>query len=382
MAYTKYTIPSGSYSYLKRSLDSQPFQPGTFQTPTCSFEMYSGSSAPMPINTDIDDGHAWFMEKSWWSGSPANADTNYFKGPVFPGGVVGITGQLTRPSNPTESQLKDHGTTMVARSLPNNPSADFSVTVAEIKREGVPSLPGLQTMKNRTAIARSAGSEYLNIEFGWKPLVSGVRDLAKAVKAHEKIWLDYRKGSGKKTRVGYHLEDEKKTKVFTGDVGPIPTAWPRFLSGSLSQSSRSHIWFSGAFRYYVPEPVGFSDSMQYWSSQASKILGLRLDPEVLWNLAPWSWAVDWFTNTGDLLHNISLLGKDGLVMQYGYAMSEQILENSVSARDPVEKFTCKNYQVNKICRRVQANPYGFSVDLVALSARQTAIIAALGLSRT
>jgi hypothetical protein len=382
MTVIKYTIPTGVYSYEKRALDSQPFQPGTFTGPANFIEMYSGSSAPMPINTDVDDGHAWFMDKSWYTPTIANVSTNYYKGPVFAGGIIGQSGLLVRPSYPTEQQLKSHGTTMVSRCLPNDPAADTSVTVAEILREGVPSLIGLQTMRNRTQVARNAGGEYLNIEFGWKPLVSGVRDLAKAVKAHEKIWLEYRKGSDRKTRVGHHLEDVKNTKIFSGDIGPNPSVWPRFLRGTLSQSSRSHIWFSGAFKYYVPEPVGYSDKMQYWSSQASKVLGLRLDPEVLWNLAPWSWAVDWFTNTGDLLHNISLLGKDGLVMQYGYAMSEQKVENYTSAYDPVEKFACGLTHVNKICRRVQANPYGFSVDLVSLSARQTAIVAALGLSKT
>jgi hypothetical protein len=268
---------------------------------------------------------------------------------------------------------------MVARSLPNDPAADLSVTVAELKREGLPALIGLQTLRDRTAVTRNAGSEYLNIEFGWKPLVSDLRSLAKSVKDHEKIWLAYRKGSGMKTRVGNHLEDEKETKIYSGGIIPLPSAYPRFLTGTISYQTRRRTWFSGAFKYYVPEPVDFPSKMSYWSSQASKILGLRLDPEVVWNLSPWSWAADWFSNTGDVLHNVALLGKDGLVMQYGYAMAESSLIYKYEAKDPTRAGTaCSRVSEHKTCQRIRANPYGFGVAAESLSAKQTAVVAALG----
>jgi hypothetical protein len=343
-----------------------------------------------PLSTDIDDGGAWLMDKSIFEATPFIANDRIFKGPVGVGGVAGSwEGEslpFQRPAAKTDSQLIQDGTTMVARSLPNNPAADTAVSIAEIAREGMPAVPVLQSWKERTQLARAhsnAGSEYLNFVFGWQPLVAGVRDFAKAVKNSDQIWSSYQKGSGMKTRVGYHLNDDKKTTSYTGNLQPVPSAYHSFLRGTIVVQTRTRTWFSGCFKYHVPDPTDYSGKMRYWQSQASKILGLNLTPEVLWNLAPWSWAADWFSNTGDVMHNISLLGQDGLVMQYGYAMSEQERVETRFARDtflPARTASLRFTSARK--KRIPATPYGFGVDMTTLNARQTAIVAALGLSFT
>lgn len=335
-----------------------------------------------PLNTDSDDGGPWLLDKYVEEFSTLTLDTQKYQGNVTIGSDSSGDFLLgDRPTSPSDDQLEQHGTTMIARSVPNDPSADLAVSGAEILREGVPSIVGLTTLKSRSLAARNAGKEYLNLEFGWKPLVSEVRTLAKSVRESEQTWSAYRKGSGKKTRVGYHMDDLTSTRVYHGNFLPIPSGVNEFVTnGTLIEQTRNHTWFKGAFKYYVPEPVDFPSKMQYWNSQASKILGLRLDPEVMWNLAPWSWAVDWFTNTGDVLKNISLLGKDGLALQYGYAMSEQsiLIERTGSI---LGQSLWRN-SLSKRCRRLPATPYGFGVDMSALSGRQIAILAALGISRT
>jgi hypothetical protein len=126
--------------------------------------------------------------------------------------------------------------------------------------------------------------------------------------------------------------------------------------------------------------------MQYWHSEASKILGTRLTPDTVWNLNPWTWAADWFANTGDLMTNVSNLDTDGLVLQYGYIMDE---ESSIMHRIAslhldapyVSPSTVRDTEYKR-CKRLPANPYGFTATLSTLTARQLAIIAALGLSAT
>jgi hypothetical protein len=335
----------------------------------------------LPINTDLDNGGPWKMWKSIDKLRNMQVNTSLFSGPVGVSGPAGVGwNSQPVPNGRTDAQLTTDGSTMVARTLPNNPAADLSVAAAEIIREGVPSILGLQTMRDRTSLARSAGGEYLNVEFGWKPLVSEVRSLAKAVKDSEQILSNYRKGSDQKTRVGYHMLDDANSVSYTGgNFLPVPSRYNEFGYGTVHSTTRSKIWFSGAFRYHIPVPEDLDGKMDHWSRQASLVLGLRLDPEVLWNLAPWSWAVDWFSNAGDIFHNISLLREDGMVLQYGYAMAEQSVSESTTARFP--HGTASREKVTKRCRRIPANPYGFGVTFESLSARQTAILVALGLSK-
>jgi len=144
-------------------------------------------------------------------------------------------------------------------------------------------------------------------------------------------------------------------------------------------------WFSGAFTYYFPHEIAGSKRMADAAILAQR-LGIEPTPELLWNIAPWSWAADWFANSGDVISNWSAFHTDGLVMLYGYMMEHhvsKITRTLVGARDasgasyepsPVSK-------IIEIKRRRAATPYGFGLNFSGFSAFQSSIIAALGLSR-
>jgi len=115
-------------------------------------------------------------------------------------------------------------------------------------------------------------------------------------------------------------------------------------------------------------------------------LGLKLTPDTLWNLAPWSWAVDWFSNAGDVISNLSDIGEYGLVMRYGYLMEESITTDTYTLEGVVlsdgKPFNCEPLVlVNHTKTRKQANPYGFGVSWDTLSTFQISILSALGISR-
>jgi len=107
---------------------------------------------------------------------------------------------------------------------------------------------------------------------------------------------------------------------------------------------------------------------------------MEITPEVLWNLAPWSWAADWFGNIGDVMHNVSALGRDGLVMEYGYVMNERKTDASYVCRSRLGTYT---RDVTTVDRRRWAaiSPYGFSVSWDGLTPKQLAVVTALGLTR-
>jgi hypothetical protein len=128
------------------------------------------------------------------------------------------------------------------------------------------------------------------------------------------------------------------------------------------------------------------DRIRYFAAQADHLMGIRLTPETVWNLAPWSWAVDWFTNTGDIIHNISAFARDSLVMKYGYIMSHDhldgycVMPGGTNFNGNITGGSVTYLRDRK--KRFPASPYfGFGTT-GSLSAGQKAILLALGLSRT
>jgi hypothetical protein len=82
------------------------------------------------------------------------------------------------------------------------------------------------------------------------------------------------------------------------------------------------------------------------------------------------------------MHNVSALGRDGLVMQYGYVMSHRIRDTYMTAPSYVGNDLLSRHIKVVWKKRRAATPYGFGVDLSTLSKRQVAILVALGLSKS
>lgn len=339
------------------------------------------SSNHYPLNTRIDDGGLWILEKVLdipTAGYLVNG--NRFRGQFTTQGPSGFS-FMTAPTQLTDSQMTAEGTTAIARSAPTNPSFSLATFLGELAGDGLPNVVGRSLVKERVKRARSAGSEYLNVEFGWKPLVSDLQSFAKTVKDSHRLLEEYRKGSDKKMRVGYSFPSADSTKTFSGGgFLPSPSSVDLFGQGTISETVHSKSWFAGAFRYHIPTSDTQLGKFRQWASYADHLLGVKPTPEVVWNIAPWSWAVDWFTNTGDVMTNISNLGRDGLVLQYGYIMSHREYDRQIVARFnnvPTSRRIQKIYK-----KRLPATPYGFGVNLSTLSAKQIAVVSALGLSRT
>jgi hypothetical protein len=286
------------------------------------------------------------------------------------------------------SDLTVLGTKMVASTIPTNPVVDGSVGLAELFREGIPSMIGSSLLKSRVGFLRGLGSEYLNFEFGWKPLVSDVKNAAKAIVESEMILRQLARDSGKNVRRRRHIPEIRTTEAFTSSNGyPFALAANNWFSSSwarVSDNYKRDTWFSGCYTWHY-DP-GELNSVSRIATQARLLYGLELTPEVLWNLAPWSWLVDWFANVGPLLHNVSAFQNDQLVLRYGYVMdrhqrSSTVVSNvtRVNGNSLPDMYT-EVYQVDWK-KRVQATPYGFGVASSSFTNRQWAILAALGITR-
>jgi hypothetical protein len=288
----------------------------------------------------------------------------------------------TAPVNPGDSYGNSKGATAISRVLPTNPAAQLSTALGELTKDGLPSIIGSSAFKEQVRVARSAGDEYLNYEFGWLPLVSDLKKFAHAVKHRHEIMHGYLKYSDKQIRRRYDFPPGGAGPTSLSTTGYLDAQFGLPVNVSMNFDNKVEEWFSGSFRYHIPTPD--QSKWGYYRAEASKILGLELTPEVVWNLAPWSWAVDWFTNTGDVIHNISRLGNDGLVMRYGYQMYK-----NVSTRDYVSTgfspntagYSSHYRKTESVKIRWRASPYGFGITWNGLTDAQKAIVVALGLSR-
>jgi hypothetical protein len=128
------------------------------------------------------------------------------------------------------------------------------------------------------------------------------------------------------------------------------------------------------------------EQMRKYASLARKLVGFRLSPEVLWELQPWSWLVDWVFNVGQILENIESFQTDGLVMRYGYLMCTDVVSTETTAIfsngvfNRLGPITKRATVTRKL--RVRATPYGFGLDPATWSPERWAILAALGLTKT
>lgn len=297
----------------------------------------------------------------------------------------------------SDEDLKSTGDDAVRRCKPTNNVANVFTDISETYHEGLPKLYGVNFWKERTRVARGAGSEYLNQEFGWKPLVSDVRDVAYAAANSHSILSRYESNSGKLVRRRFEFPidySETDTLLSPSHDGIIYAAT---LAGLQDQSKprpaqrkRSTVyrrtWFSGAFTYHLPIGYKSRNGMISAAAKAGPLLGIEITPETLWNAAPWTWALNWFSNAGDVVSYLSDWAVDGLVMRRGYIM-EHCVSKDIYYLDQKSRFLPDYPEASAVVcfherkKRIKATPFGFHISWESFSPRQLAIAAALGITR-
>jgi len=297
----------------------------------------------------------------------------------------------------SDTTLDAFGAKAIAACSPTNSVADVSTFLGELLKDGLPKLAGSSIWKGKTEAARKVpAKEYLNYEFGWKPIVNDVRSILNAIYHANAVLEQYERDSGKMVRRRYEFPPERSesSTVIRSGVSPYvnPSGGAMFSSSAnqgqivRTQLSSRRRWFSGAFTYYLPTGYGSRSKMARKALEIKKLLGLSLTPDVLWELAPWSWAADWFANTGDVLSNVSSWAVDGLVLKYGYVMEHTYASNTYIFVGPTgfSSSDLRPQPIKMVCEtklRRKATPFGFGLTWGGLSPRQMAIAAALGISK-
>jgi len=317
-----------------------------------------------------------------------------YSGPLLAIGPSGGDGVWPYPPShkSSDSELAALGTTAIARCNPGNSIASAGTALGETYGEGINFLPSSTNWKGKLQAIRNAGKDYLAVQFGWLPLVADIVDFAVSVGQFDAVLAQYERDAGRLVRRRYEfptITERSDTIVpgappwFLGSAGNcIATYGNRILQRTITKKR----WFSGAFTYHLPTGYDSRSKVSRYALFADRI-GLKPSPELLWELAPWSWAVDWFSNAGDVISNISRFAIDGNVLAYGYIMETVTVrdvytyvggtQNNGSAL-PVHPVVL----VTETKTRRGASPYGFDVGWDGLSPFQASILLALGLSRS
>jgi len=287
-----------------------------------------------------------------------------------------VTAKVPPASN---SNLDAMGTTAIARVAPTDPRVDLATTLAELYREGLPQTPGK---------GGNVGGEYLNVQFGVLPLAGAAQDFVRVARESDELLKQLERDSGRWIRRQYTFPEEvTSTEATFNNRVPAPVGGS--ISGSLAQlgtlrvttQTRTKTWFSGAFTYHLPK-----SGWRRTAAELDYLYGVVPGVDTVYQLTPWSWLADYFSNAGDVVSNLNAFGQDGLVMPYGYVMRSST--SSVTYRWTGPLWVGNSFSVHTIedtliwdvKQRRRATPFGFGFS-GELSPKQLSILAALGISR-
>jgi hypothetical protein len=353
---------------------------------------------------------------------------NVYEGFIAPDGVLSWTSPSDAPvpAKPDYLDLRAtawaDGATGYRKARPGNPRASyFNYTVEardEIKGIGesvLRSVNGgfIRSLRSAVGVLRAAelaGEEFLNYAFGWRPLLADLRKMYNLQKSLSKELDSLRRANGKVTRRRSEVSNVTTTTVSSGHENGFNGWWPlpgdasNYMAGiantyEVKHTVTKHAWFAGAFRSYVPD-LG-SDR---WTRRAvSSLFGGRVTPSAIWESLPWSWLIDWFTNAGDVISNLSSNAAENQTSLYAYIMTttsdkevhthrlewpqqHNIRFNRPFANPvmttPQPQTLVASYTIELTTKsRFEATPYGFGISFDGLSGYQYGILSALGITR-
>lgn len=351
-------------------------------------------------NSTYDMGHEfrvehqrydWFNYQSRLSANGAYGKLGY-DGFVVPT----LTTSLPVVVFPSEAVSVDDGAKLFKAAKPTKSEAGLVQFFSELVQK-MPNLVGGSVLEGNVT-PRTASDEYLNLEFGWRPTVNDLQKLAKSVLHASLLTKQYRRDSGRfvhrrRSLPDYasvtELPDQPGNPILGSFFGQNMATYFWEPSDSLGTTSvtdvvRSEAWFVGAFTYLVAQGHSFLTHMDEYEALANHLLGLRFDADTAYELAPFSWLVDWKWDLGTFVSNVTALQNDELVMKYGYVMhstsaTRTYLKTGLSPKGDAPTSLRADVTWSQKTR-FQASPYGFGPQGGVDTPRKWAILSALGMT--
>jgi hypothetical protein len=227
----------------------------------------------------------------------------------------------------------------------------------------------------RDAIQRAGGAN-LQWQFGWAPLISDLTKLldfqSHVAKRRNELDRLYNKGGlRRRVQVG-EVSVSAKTSSTIFHTGPTVT-------GHTVTTTECKRWATVRWR---PRSSIIPSVSKIEQQAFRSALGLDLTISTVWELLPWSWLIDWFTNIGDILmsqrNTVPADPEMGACMTHTRTRKDWIIE-SVS----VPTVTCTNaYAVEETKARSAFVPTpSLTAGIPLLGAGQLSILGSLIVTR-
>jgi len=286
----------------------------------------------------------------------------------------------------SEVKLSTYGPKGFDSLSPLKPKASIAQFLVELRQ--LPTLPFRHL--DLVRFYKQLGSEYLNVEFGWKPFIKDLKAFCKAVLDFDAIYQQLHRDSGRpirrkgevfKTSDSQSVEEVSSANVDWNSPNGTYYHYQEATGGSYHSvrttltEYQQRYWFSGSFTYWLPA----HDSAKYRLLLLRVVYGVDLTPRLLYELMPWSWLIDWFTNVGPVISGLQEQYLDGLVAPYAYIMGHYRKKVTTTVVGPL--CTAQTIDLWEVKAREPATPYGFGLQAGDFTDKQNAILAALALSR-
>lgn len=340
----------------------------------------------------------------------------------FSHGMISLTGVQSglTPPWPSKSVTESVAGSLLRRSAPAQAEINLTRSLGELK--DFPSM--LRATKVPKFSSIKGGAEaYLNMVFGLQPTLSDLQTLAETVIKAGPILSDYvaQEKVRMRRRATHTFGSYANSGVFTGGAsydsitpvsfGPIqaqisyltpglPDSFSDVLSAQVAWSvtASQKLVTSATYEYYIPSPEGVHGRLREYSQLAERLIGGGLNASTIYDLTPYSWLLDWFTDVGGLIsYQQNVVDNQLVAIRKSFSVIETIHASAVlsSVRynpgNLVGAWTLKSpltvstggpatIRWKKLQRRA-GNPFSITPAWTGLSRQQWAILAAMGLSR-
>lgn len=266
--------------------------------------------------------------------------------------------------------------------------------LADLRRDGRTRRDRLRGLSREDA--RAAASDYLAYIFGAAPNIQIMDELADQISRSRKYAEMVSRQGWRRLRRRRELGQVERV-ISTSTHGSwlhqnVGNTW--MLTGPLTKTvtSSQRVWWSGSFRM----PTTDTDT---WLSQCSALfdrldilLGMGVDIKMAWDLIPFSFIADWFSNTGDFIENRELVRDYNIVCEYGYVMCHTRTTRHSEAVGFIEKYPSfpgsqQAYgtaparvafsELVEVKQRERCGSFGFSTDFSMLNTYQWGALSAL-----
>jgi hypothetical protein len=230
-------------------------------------------------------------------------------------------------------------------------------------------------------LARTYSDAYLQWSFNIAPVIADIEAVLHVLTASHDRLKRLRAGSGNVLTKHFQasLEDSYKDKTITCS-GLQCASWcvaPPTVDASCSvEYTRRQFNATIQYVYSVNAPDGLASEIGSFLD----VLGVNLNPSIIWNAIPWTFVVDWFANISSWLDQLKVRNIEPVTVILDYCWSISLVR-SVKASMSVIEGTAFEINESAYFRQAVTPDLYHALQVSGLNPKEFSLGLALGLSR-